>query len=190
LFPSAPRPRHSVAVELVLGLGVFTSEDGGAWSSFLRGLVVRGLSSVEVVTSDAHAGLKAAIAAVRPETAWQRCRTHFMEVPAEQEVHLILDNYSTHETTLVQRWLLRHPRFHLHFTPTYSSWINHVERVFSDLTEKQLRCGTRQLEAAMRAFLAVGNENPKPFVWVKTADEILASVRRCCERTATSLPFS
>jgi len=110
------------------------------------------------------------------------------EVPAELEVHVILDNYSTHKTPLIQRWLLRHPRYHLHFTPTYSSWINQVERVFSDLTEKQLRRGThrstRQLESAIRLYLAVRNEHPKPFVWVKTADEILASVRRFCERTS------
>ncbi len=112
------------------------------------------------------------------------------EVPTELEVHCVLDNYSTHKTPLVQRWLLRHPRFHLHFTPTYSSWINQVERLFADLTEKQLRRGThrstRQLESAIRLYLAVRNEHPKPFVWVKTADEILASVRRFCERTSVS----
>jgi len=112
------------------------------------------------------------------------------EVPAELEVHCVLDNYSTHKTPAIQRWLLRHPRFHLHFTPTYSSWINQVERMFADLTEKQLRRGThrstRQLESAIRLYLAVRNETPKPFVWVKTADEILASVRRFCERTSVS----
>ena len=110
------------------------------------------------------------------------------EVPAELEVHLVLDNYGTHKTPLIHRWLVRHPRFHLHFTPTYSSWINQVERVFADLTEKQLRRGshrsTRELEDAIRVYLAVRNEHPKPFVWVKTADEILASIRRFCERTS------
>lgn len=112
------------------------------------------------------------------------------ETPAELELHLILDNYSTHKTPLILRWLVRHPRFHLHFTPTYSSWINQVERWFSGLTQKQLRRGThrstRELEKAIRSYLAVSNENPKPFVWVKTADEILASVRRFCERTSVS----
>lgn len=110
------------------------------------------------------------------------------EVPADLEVHLVLDNYGTHKTPLIQRWLLRHPRFHLHFTPTYSSWINQVERWFVGLTEKQLRQGshrsTRELENAIRGYLAVSNEDPKPFVWVKTADQILASVRRFCERTS------
>lgn len=110
------------------------------------------------------------------------------EVPADLAIHLILDNYGTHKTPLIQRWLLRHPRFHLHFTPTYSSWINQVERWFAGLTEKQLRQGshrsTRQLENAIRGYLAVSNEHPKPFVWVKTADQILASVRRFCERTS------
>ncbi len=110
------------------------------------------------------------------------------EVPADLEIHLVLDNYGTHKTPLIRRWLVRHPRFHLHFTPTYSSWINQVERWFAGLTEKQLRRGThrstRELEAAIRLYLATSNEHPKPFVWVKTADEILASVRRFCERTS------
>jgi transposase len=112
------------------------------------------------------------------------------EVPAELEIHLIVDNYGTHKTALITRWLLRHPRFHVHFTPTYSSWINQVERWFAGLTQKQLRRGshrsTRELEQAIRSYLAASNENPKPFVWVKTADEILASVRRFCERTSVS----
>lgn len=110
------------------------------------------------------------------------------EVPAGLDVHLILDNYGTHKTALIQRWLVRHPRFQLHFTPTYSSWINQVERWFAGLTEKQLRRGThrstRALEDAIRLYLALNNADPKPFVWVKTADEILASVRRFCERTS------
>ncbi len=110
------------------------------------------------------------------------------EVPADLEVHLILDNYSSHKTPAIRRWLVRHPRFQLHFTPTYSSWISLVERWFAGLTNKQLRRGThrstRALEDAIRLYLALNNENPKPFVWVKTADEILASVRRFCERTS------
>ncbi len=110
------------------------------------------------------------------------------EVPADLEIHLIIDNYGTHKTPLIQRWLVRHPRFQLHFTPTYSSWINQVEHWFAGLTERQLRRGThrstRALEDAIRLYLAASNEHPKPFVWVKTADEILASVRRFCERTS------
>ena len=110
------------------------------------------------------------------------------EVPDDLDVHLVLDNYGTHKTPLIHRWLLRHPRFHVHFTPTYSSWINQVERWFGLLTEKQIRRGThrsvRQLEDAIRLYLATYNENPRPFTWVKTADEILDSVRRFCLRTS------
>ena len=110
------------------------------------------------------------------------------EVPDNLDVHLVLDNYGTHKTPLIHRWMLRHPRFHVHFTPTYSSWINQVERWFGLLTEKQIRRGThrsvRQLEDAIRLYLATYNENPRPFTWVKTADEILDSVRRFCLRTS------
>ncbi len=110
------------------------------------------------------------------------------EVPLELEVHLVIDNYRTHKTPLVKRWLLRHPRFHVHFTPTYSSWINQVERWFSLLTEKQLRRGThkstRQLEDAIRLYLATSNASARPFVWTKTADDILASIARFCQRTS------
>lgn len=112
------------------------------------------------------------------------------EVPAGLDLHIVMDNYGTHKTPLIQRWLMRHPRIHVHFTPTYSSWINQVERWFATLTEKQLRRGThrstRELEEAIRLYLAVYNEDPKPFIWVKTADQILRSVRRFCQRT--SLP--
>ena len=110
------------------------------------------------------------------------------EVPHDLEVHLVLDNYGTHKTPLIQRWLLRHPRFHLHFTPTYSSWINQVERWFGQLTEKQLRRGShrsrRALEDAIRLYLATHNADPKPFLWVKTADDILASIARFALRTS------
>ena len=108
------------------------------------------------------------------------------EVPAELDVHVVLDNLSTHKAPAVQRWLVQHPRFHLHFTPTYSSWINQVERWFADLTRKQLQRAThrstRQLEDAIRLYLKTYNENPRPFVWVKSADEILASIQRFCLR--------
>lgn len=111
-------------------------------------------------------------------------------VPPELDIHLILDNYSTHKTARIQRWLLKHPRFHLHFTPTSSSWINLVERWFAALTDKQLRRAshrsTRQLEAAIREYLDVCNEDPKPFVWTKTADDILQSVARFCKRISNS----
>jgi transposase len=103
-------------------------------------------------------------------------------------VHLVLDNYGTHKTQAIRRWLLRHPRFHLHFTPTGASWINQVERWFAELTRKQLRRGThrstRALEQAIREYLRTYNENPRPFVWTKTADQILASLVRFCERTS------
>ena len=111
-------------------------------------------------------------------------------VPQYLEVHLVLDNYGTHKTPLIQRWLLRHPRFHLHFTPKGASWINQVERFFADLTNKQIRRGahrsTRELEQAIRQYIDVRNHHPKPFVWTKTADEILASIERFCQRTSGS----
>lgn len=111
-------------------------------------------------------------------------------VPAALDVHLILDNYGTHKTPAIHRWLVRHPRFHLHFTPTGASWINLVERWFGVLTEKQIRRGahrsTSALEAAILGYIAEGNRHPKPFVWTKTADEILASVARFCQRISNS----
>jgi transposase len=109
------------------------------------------------------------------------------EVPPEFDVHLILDNYGTHKTATIQRWLLKRPRFHLHFTPTSASWLNLVERWFALLTEQQLRRGvfrsTRKLETTIRQYIDTHNEEPKPFIWTKTADEILASVARFCQRT-------
>jgi transposase len=111
-------------------------------------------------------------------------------VPADLDVHIILDNYGTHKTAAIQRWLAKRPRYHLHFTPTSASWLNLVERWFAALTEKQLRRGvhrsTRELEAAIEQYLSVTNEAPKPFIWTKTADEILASVARFCQRTSNS----
>ena len=109
------------------------------------------------------------------------------EVPADLDVHLIVDNYATHKTALIRNWLAKPPRFHLHFTPTSASWLNLVERWFALLTEKQLRRGVHQssgeLEAAIYRYLDVTNEDPKPFVWTKTADQILANVARFCQRT-------
>ena len=110
------------------------------------------------------------------------------EVPDDLEVHLILDNYQTHKVPTVKRWLVRNPRFHLHFTPTYSSWMNLVERWFAALTDKALRRAThrsvRRLNKAIRVYIEVNNEDPKPLAWTKTADEILASIARFCKRTS------
>jgi transposase len=106
------------------------------------------------------------------------------EVPAELDVHLVLDNASTHKTPVIKRWLAAHPRFVLHFTPTSSSWLNLVERWFSELTTKKLKRGahrsTRQLNADIRAWIETWNGDPKPYVWTKTADQILDSVARYC----------
>ena len=108
------------------------------------------------------------------------------EVPAELDVHVILDNSSTHKTPAIQKWLTAHPRFVLHFTPTSSSWLNLVERWFAELTTKKLRRGAHrsvgQLNADIRAWIETWNEDPKPFVWTKTADQILDSIARYCTR--------
>lgn len=108
-------------------------------------------------------------------------------VPPELDIHLILDNYGTHKTQLIRDWLVKRPRFHLHFTPTSASWLNLVERWFALLTEKQLRRGvhrsTKELETAIRTYIQNHNRDPKPFVWSKTADQILDSVARFCTRT-------
>jgi transposase len=108
-------------------------------------------------------------------------------VPDHLDVHLILDNYGTHKTQLIRDWLVKRPRFHLHFTPTSASWLNLVERWFALLTEKQLRRGvhrsTKELETAIQRFIQHHNKDPKPFIWHKTADQILDSVARFCTRT-------
>ena len=109
-------------------------------------------------------------------------------VPKDLDLHLVLDNYATHKTPAIKEWLLKHPRFHLHFTPTSSSWLNLVERWFAMLTEQQIKRGvhrsTSALEKAIKQYILLTNEKPKPFVWTKTADEILASVARFCQRTS------
>jgi len=108
------------------------------------------------------------------------------EVPADLDVHLILDNASSHKTPTIKKWLTAHPRFVVHFTPTSSSWLNLVERWFGELTTKKLRRGThrsvRALNTDIRDWITTWNDNPKPFVWTKTADEILESVARYCTR--------
>jgi transposase len=117
-------------------------------------------------------------------------RTIDNNVPAELEVHLIMDNYGTHKTPTVKGWLARHPRFHVHFTPTSGSWLNLVERWFGLISQRQIKRGTHrstsELERAIRNYLSVYNEQPKPFGWTKTADEILDSLARFCKRTSDS----
>ena len=117
-------------------------------------------------------------------------RTIDEATPAKLDVHLVMDNYGTHKTPSVKAWMARHPRFHAHFTPTSSSWLNQVERWFATLTERQIRRGTHrstvELEQAIRDYLAANNRNPQPFVWTKTADQILESIKRFCMRTSNS----
>jgi transposase len=111
-------------------------------------------------------------------------------VPPDLDVHLVLDNASTHKAPLIQQWLVKRPRYHLHFTPTSGSWLNLVEAWFALLSARQLRRGkfrsTRSLEQAVRRYIAATNQNPKPFIWTKTADDILASIQRFCQRTSNS----
>jgi len=107
-------------------------------------------------------------------------------VPEHLDVHVVLDNSSTHKTPSIQRWLLRHPRFHVHFTPTYSSWLNLVERWFAELTTKWIKRSAhrsvRDLVASIRTWIANWNQDPKPYVWHKTAEEILNSLASYCQR--------
>ena len=108
-------------------------------------------------------------------------------VPADLDVHIVLDNYGTHKTAIIRKWFAKRPRFHVHFTPTYGSWINLVERWFAELTNKRIRRGifrsVKELEAAIRQYIHVHNQDPKPFIWTRTADEILASIARFAQRT-------
>jgi len=108
-------------------------------------------------------------------------------IPEGPDVHLVMDNYAIHKTPKIKAWLARRPHWHVHFTPTSASWINQIERWFAELTRKQLQRGvhrsTAELEADIAAFIQAHNENPKPYKWVKSADEILASVKRFCQKT-------
>lgn len=117
-------------------------------------------------------------------------RTIDLNVPSALDVHLILDNYGTHKTPSVKGWLARHPRFHVHFTPTSGSWLNLVERWFALISERQIKRATHrstvELERAIRQYLDIYNKDPKPFIWTKSADEILASVARFCKRISDS----
>jgi transposase len=116
----------------------------------------------------------------------QFLRTVEANVPPVLDIHLVMDNYGTHKTASIKNWLARHPRFHVHFTPTSASWLNQVERWFSTLTERCIRRGThrstRDLEQSIKKYLAIHNANPKPFMWTKSADDILASIERFCLR--------
>jgi transposase len=109
------------------------------------------------------------------------------QVPDGLDLHLVMDNYATHKTKPVRNFLARRPRWHVHLTPTSASWINQVERFFADLTAKQIRRGvhrsTRELQTAIERYIAAVNAQPKPFRWIKSADDILASIHRFCRRT-------
>lgn len=113
------------------------------------------------------------------------------QMPVGPDVHIVMDNYATHKTPKIKAWLARRPHWHIHFTPTSASWINQVERWFAELTRKQLQRGvhrsTNELEADIVAFIEAHNENPKPYKWVKSADDILAAVRRFCQKTEANL---
>jgi len=142
--------------------------------------------------------LFAALDAHRGDVIWKMYRKHRQQefvrflatiderVPRGTDVHLIIDNYATHKTPRVHRWLLKHPRFHLHFTPTYSSWLNLVERLFGEITDKAIRRGAfrsvRELEAAISAYLKA--REGVPFVWTATPEAIFERLHDFCERTS------
>ena len=108
-------------------------------------------------------------------------------VPGDLDVHIIMDNVSSHKTQAIRNWFAKRPRWHMHYTPTSASWINQVERFFANLTEKQLRRGvhrsTAELAAAIKHYINITNAEAKPFVWTKSADAILATVKRFCLAT-------
>lgn len=118
-------------------------------------------------------------------------RTIEQSVPAQLDIHLVMDNYGTHKSPTVKAWFARHRRYHLHFTPTSGSWLNLVERWFAILSQRQIKRGshrsTLELERAIRNFLDLHNQDPKPFVWHKSADEIIESVGRFCTRINESV---
>jgi transposase len=149
---------------------------------------------VRAGTTNLYAALDAASGQVIADTAPRHRAEEFRRflnlihkaVPAHLDVHVVLDNSSTHKTPAIQRWLLRHPRFTMHFTPTYSSWMNLVERWFAELSNKWIKRGThrsvRDLVASIQTWITNWNEDPKPYVWHKTADEILDSLASYCQR--------
>lgn len=111
-------------------------------------------------------------------------------VPVDLDIHLVLDNRGTHKTALVRGWLQKRPRYHLHFTPTHASWLNQVERWFALLTQRQIKRGShtsvQELEAAIREFITIQNQQPKPFRWTKSADQIVASIARFATSTVAA----
>lgn len=115
-------------------------------------------------------------------------------VPADLDIHLVMDNYATHKAPTIKAWLAKRPRYHVHFTPTYASWLNQVERWFALLTERQIRRGVhrsvKELENAVFAFIDNHNEAPRPFRWTKSADDILQSIARYCRRTLATHAIS
>jgi transposase len=122
---------------------------------------------------------------------WASTKQIDAHVPEVLGVHIVMDNYATHKTPKIKAWLARRPHYHVHFTPTSASWINQVERWLADLTRKRLRRGVhtsvRQLQVDIRTFIDRHNENPKPFKWIKSADQILVSVKRFCQKTQQTL---
>lgn len=108
-------------------------------------------------------------------------------VPNDLDIHIVMDNYATHKTPAIRRWFAKRPRWHVHFTPTGASWLNMVERFFAEITERQIKRGVhrsaKELELAILAYIDIRNEEPKPFIWVRTADQILEAVKRFCLRT-------
>jgi transposase len=136
-------------------------------------------AALDVSTGKVIGALHSRHRAIEFKTFLQRLHR---EVPADLDVHVILDNSSTHKTPAIQKWLTAHPRFVLHFTPTSASWLNLVERWFAELTNKKLRRGAHrsvgQLNTDIRAWIETWNDDPKPFVWAKTADQILDSIAR------------
>jgi transposase len=115
--------------------------------------------------------------------------TNQFALPADQDIHLVCDNYSTHKTREVKAWFAKRPRYHAHFTPTHSSWLNQVERWFALLSARAIKRGTHRstlaLEKAIGEYIEASNEDPKPIVWSKSADEILDSIARYCSRILT-----
>jgi transposase len=140
-------------------------------------------AALDVSTGKVIGALHSRHRAIEFKTFLQRLHR---EVPADLDVHVILDNSSTHKTPAIQKWLTAHPRFVLHFTPTSASWLNLVERWFAELTNKKLRRRAHrsvgQLNTDIRAWIETWNDDPKPFVWAKTADQILDSIARYCTR--------
>ena len=148
-------------------------------------------------TTTLFAAFDVATGRVITDTHKRHCTEEFIKflrlvdqsVDPALEIHVIVDNYATHKSPRTQAFLVRNPRFHMHFIPTHSSWLNQVEGWFSILTEKQLKRGSHtsvaQLEAAIQEFVDAHNANPRPFRWVKTAEEILANVARFCADTLT-----